>query len=431
MDADTNDITSNGLNNSLTRDGQGVPTANLPMAGFRHTGVQDGQSLSDYASVGQAGSGAINWVVATGTADAITATYTPPITALVDGQLCFVRASAPNATTTPTFSPNGLTARIITRSGGSAVGIGDIPAALAEIILRYNLANTRWELLNPAKVLFANGPRVLGASIAGVGTELALGTGLFINGSTLNGTSPVPGAFKNLSIKVATNTTVAVAADFVTTTDGTSFQTTVLSGTINLGTNGAANALDTGTIAIDSWYAIWAIAKADGTTAALASLSFTAPTMPTGYTFKARVGAVQTIHASATLYGTWQLGRRAQYVVGLAQTAVLPSATSGVAGNTVTPGWVGATLTRFVPPTASRIIGTILGSTSDVTLAAPNNSYGGVGSTTNTPPAVINNSADDSIKISQFDFVLESTQIFYAATGVASRVFVMGWEDNI
>ncbi len=94
--------------------------------------------------------GTINWVAAGGTADAITATYSPALTALGDGQFCFVRASAANATTAPTFAPNGLTAHTITKKGGAPLAVGDIPAALAEIILRYNLANTRWELINPA-----------------------------------------------------------------------------------------------------------------------------------------------------------------------------------------------------------------------------------------------------------------------------------------
>jgi hypothetical protein len=91
-----------------------------------------------------------SWVVAGGTADAITATYSPAITTLEDGQLCFFRATAANATTTPSFSPNGLTARTIRMKGGAAVYAGAIPGAMAEVILRYNLANTRWELLNPA-----------------------------------------------------------------------------------------------------------------------------------------------------------------------------------------------------------------------------------------------------------------------------------------
>lgn len=89
------------------------------------------------------------WVAAGGTSDAITATFNPAITALTDGLIVGVRAGAGNATTTPTFAPNGLTAHTITKSGGTALVPGDIAGALAELLLRYNLANTRWELLNP------------------------------------------------------------------------------------------------------------------------------------------------------------------------------------------------------------------------------------------------------------------------------------------
>jgi hypothetical protein len=39
-----------------------------------------------------------------------------------------------------------LTARTNTRPDGDAPAAADVPGALAEIVLRYNLANTRWEL---------------------------------------------------------------------------------------------------------------------------------------------------------------------------------------------------------------------------------------------------------------------------------------------
>lgn len=139
-----------GLTTCITKDGQTTVTANLPMATFRHTGVGDAVNRTDYASAGQVQDGKLNWVAAGGTADAITASYTIPITALVDGQLCFVRAGAANATTTPTFAPSGLTAHTITKLGGNALVAGDIYGAGHELILRYKLASTIWELLNPA-----------------------------------------------------------------------------------------------------------------------------------------------------------------------------------------------------------------------------------------------------------------------------------------
>ncbi len=171
MDTDTDDITSNGFGNCLTRDGQGAATANLPMNSFRHTGCGNGVALSDYATMGQMQAGSISWVAAGGAADAITAAYSPAITALVDGQLCFVRASAANASLTPTFAPNALTAHTITKLGGVALAIGDIAGAGAELILRYKLASTRWELLNPATVA---GTTFWAGAAAGTGNAITV-----------------------------------------------------------------------------------------------------------------------------------------------------------------------------------------------------------------------------------------------------------------
>lgn len=90
------------------------------------------------------------WAVATGTADVIAAAYNPPQTVLTDGQLLYFRAIDANLTTTPTFAPDGLAAHPLTKMGGLPLAPGDIPNPLFEAIVRYNLANTRWELLNPA-----------------------------------------------------------------------------------------------------------------------------------------------------------------------------------------------------------------------------------------------------------------------------------------
>jgi hypothetical protein len=52
MDADTNDIAS-GLSDCVTRDGQSVPTANLPMGGFKLTGLAVGTATTDSACFSQ------------------------------------------------------------------------------------------------------------------------------------------------------------------------------------------------------------------------------------------------------------------------------------------------------------------------------------------------------------------------------------------
>lgn len=96
-----------------------------------------------------------SWAVGAGTADAITAAYAQPVLALTDGLFLRVRATAANTTSTPTFAPSGLTAAVITKLGGAALVAGDIAGNLAEILLIYNLANNRWELLNPAVAALA------------------------------------------------------------------------------------------------------------------------------------------------------------------------------------------------------------------------------------------------------------------------------------
>lgn len=105
---------------------------------------------ANFAALAAQMANAASWAAAGGTADVITATYSPVNLALTDGLLLGFRASAANATTTPTFSPDGLAAHTITKKGGAALATGDIFGSLAECLIRYNLANTRWELLNPA-----------------------------------------------------------------------------------------------------------------------------------------------------------------------------------------------------------------------------------------------------------------------------------------
>lgn len=146
---------ADAINTAVFKDGSNTPSANLPMGSNRHTGVGNAAARTDYAATGQVQDGKLNWIDGGGTADAITATYAIPITALVDGQECYVRATAANATTTPTFAPSGLTARTIVKEGGTALAAGDIAGDGHELHLRYDLSGTQWELLNPASTLAA------------------------------------------------------------------------------------------------------------------------------------------------------------------------------------------------------------------------------------------------------------------------------------
>lgn len=151
MQPDTQDIADKGFGNCLTRDGQGFATANLPMAGFRHTGVSNGVAVTDYSAVGQVQNGSLLFSVGGGTGDAITGTYAPVLTTLPNGITLYVSALGGNTVTNPTFSPNGLTARTITKRGGSALIVGEY-ATGQRLQLQYDLPNTRWELISSASV---------------------------------------------------------------------------------------------------------------------------------------------------------------------------------------------------------------------------------------------------------------------------------------
>lgn len=59
--------------------------------------------------------------------------------------------------------------------------------------------------------------------------------------------------------------------------------------TIDITTSGVALGLDTGTRANNTWYHVYLIAKADGTTTFVASTSASAPTYPTGYLYCRRI----------------------------------------------------------------------------------------------------------------------------------------------
>lgn len=113
----------------------------LLLKGYAQDGMatQKGVQAGDY-----------NTSVAAGTADAITGDYAPNILALENGLTLFVRAAAANTTTTPTFSPDGLTAKTIVKGANQAIVAGDIAGAGHWIELQYDATLDKWVLLNPA-----------------------------------------------------------------------------------------------------------------------------------------------------------------------------------------------------------------------------------------------------------------------------------------
>jgi len=126
------------------------------------------------------------------------------------------------------------------------------------------------------------------------------------DGSALTGiSSPNLGAtetqgYQNLKILTTANNSTVITCDSVLLANTSGVLVKVDSVNVTLDATGTGlNGLDTGSLAGEKFYYIWIINNGS-TTGAIASLSSTSPTLPSGYTYKARVGGVATNIGSGT-----------------------------------------------------------------------------------------------------------------------------------
>jgi hypothetical protein len=254
-----------------------------------------------------------------------------------------------------------------------------------------------------------------------------------LNGSALTGIGTVS-SYVNLAITAeGLDATVDISADemIVKTAAGLAQLLTNVSLSGDLSTSGA-NGLDTGTVATDTWYAVYVIYNPTAdTAAALFSLSATAPTLPTGYTYARRVGWVRTDDTSGYPLRFAQIGARAYYQpAGGTNLTAYPQMASGVAGSVTTPSWVAVSVLAYVPPTAPIIRPMVYCEYADA-IAAPNDTYGGVSDYTNPPP-IVGNGTQYAGGTYSSDLVLESTSIYWASNDAIKTALVcLGWEDAI
>jgi hypothetical protein len=162
------------------------------------------------------------------------------------------------------------------------------------------------------------------AALAALGGAAPLGYTLLNPANNLSDLSNVATARSNLGISatavlrsylaglgmsndgVAPNTKINVAAG-TCTDDTNAVAFAPAAGSIDCTTVGA-NGLDTGALAINTWYHAFAIAKAAGASPAfLASTNPNAPTLPATYTLKRRIGSFRT-DGSAHIIGFTQKG---------------------------------------------------------------------------------------------------------------------------
>lgn len=243
----------------------------------------------------------------------------------------------------------------------------------------------------------------------------------------------ISGSHSNLRISATgTNATVTITADSICVKDSANNQAVLNSVSVTPSLSGSGvNGLDTGVSAANTWYYAWVIW--DGTTTAgLLSLSATSPTLPVGYTHKARVGTARSDGTGNKYpFAFTQYGRRVRYApaAGSNLTALRQMA-SGVAGNVNTPTFVAVAWANFVPPTAGSIT-VVLGSGSNASgtgLVAANTTYGAANSTTNPAPIALINSSGSVVT---GDVPLETANIQWASSTTTATLNCFGYEDNL
>lgn len=251
-------------------------------------------------------------------------------------------------------------------------------------------------------------------------------------------TAPAPNFFSELAVSATgRSATVTVSYAALVLSDGAgnyALDTNVSGGTINTASTGAGG-LDTGTLAASTWYSVWRIAQPGGTKSWLISLSATAPTMPSGYTLKTRIGWIRT-DGTANKYplSFLQYGRSVQYQISVgSNVTAMPQFAGGTNGtfDLLTPTWAQINVTGVVPSTASQI-SVHLGATSasgNSMCVAPNGAYNGPQST--NPPPLTTVNIGNTVSTPVTGHMLLQFNYIFTAMGPNCLLLCAGWEDNL
>lgn len=136
-DNNDNDLAT-GINNCINKAGQNAPTADLPMGGYKHSGVGDATGSTNYAKVSQLYSNSFESGASGGTANALTLTMTPAIAAYTTKQK-FTFFGAQRNTSSVTLDVDGKGAKTLKKY------IGDV---------KYNLTNGDLTLNSPHTAVY-------------------------------------------------------------------------------------------------------------------------------------------------------------------------------------------------------------------------------------------------------------------------------------
>jgi hypothetical protein len=135
------------LTNSLSKDGQTVPSANLPMGGFKHTNVATATARNQYAAASQVQDSSMNVLGSVIGTNTITASLNPAITNYSAGTVVTL-TPAGNNTGATTLAVNGLAALDVQKADGDALISGDLVSGVPALLV-LDAGADDWILINP------------------------------------------------------------------------------------------------------------------------------------------------------------------------------------------------------------------------------------------------------------------------------------------
>jgi hypothetical protein len=272
----------------------------------------------------------VNWCgSAGGTADVITISPSPAITAYAAGQRFGFIASGAN-TGAVTVNVSSLGAKSITKNGTTALAAGNIPSG-AVVMIQYD--GTQFQLINALEFHFSDAQfrvrddgdatKQIAFQLSGItaestrtltpqdkdGTIALTSEFIYSNVAGSNGRMPLPRMWvSGLVISRDTDTDHDISISAGEARDATNAHNLILSSALvkqidaawAVGTN--QGGMDTGSVTTATWYFVWLIKRSDtGVVDALFSTSSTSPTMPTDYDYKRLIGMVKTDGSSNIL----------------------------------------------------------------------------------------------------------------------------------
>jgi hypothetical protein len=124
---------ANGLTNTITKDGQSTPLANIPMGGFRITDLAAGISATDAVRLSQMQGNTLSFMTVSGT-NVLTGSLVPPLLAYVTGAMfSFIVANTNSGAVT--LNIDGLGAKTVMRNGTDALQAGDLTAGSMALVI--------------------------------------------------------------------------------------------------------------------------------------------------------------------------------------------------------------------------------------------------------------------------------------------------------